>query len=62
MDDVTPVGQHVRFDLDDFLRGNPDEQVDIAIKLLAGGIITVDEAREFVDLAPSSSLGVPDND
>lgn len=62
MDDVTPVGQHVRFDLDDFLRGNPDEQVDIAVKLLAGGIITVDEARELVDLAPSSSLGVPDND
>jgi hypothetical protein len=62
MDDVTPRGQQVRFDMDDFLRGNPAEQVDIAVKLLAGGIITVDEARDLVDLAPSTTLGAPAND
>ena len=59
MDDVTPRGQTVRFDMDDFLRGNPAEQVDIAVKLLAGGIITIDEARDLVDLAPSSTIGAP---
>lgn len=55
MDDVTPRGQKVRFDMDDFLRGNPNEQADIAIKLVQAGIITVDEARDLVDLAPSTT-------
>lgn len=57
MDDVTPRGQYVCFDMDDFLRGNPAEQSDIAIKLLTAGIITVDEARDLVDLAPSTPIG-----
>jgi len=56
MDDVTPRGQYVKFDLDDFLRGNPAEQTDIAIKLTQAGIITVDEAREMVDYAPSTAI------
>jgi phage portal protein BeeE len=56
MDDVTPRGQKVRFDLDDFLRGNPTEQTDIAIKLTQAGIITIDEAREMVDYAPSTAI------
>jgi len=56
MDDVTPRGQYVKFDLDDFLRGNPADQADIAIKLTQAGIITVDEARDMVDYAPSTAI------
>jgi HK97 family phage portal protein len=57
MDDVTPRGQYVKFDVDDFLRGNPAEQSDIAIKLVGAGIITIDEARDMVDYAPSTPMG-----
>jgi len=56
MDDLTPRGQQVEFELDDYLRGNAPERVDIVTKLLSAGIITVDEARAMEDLAPT---GVP---
>ena len=64
MDDVTPRGQRVRFDVDDFLRGNPSEQADIAIKLAQAGIITINEARDLVDYAPSTPItpGAPENE
>jgi len=52
MVDVTPRGQKVRFDLDDYLRGNPLEQIEVLGKMLDYGIINVDEAREEMDLAP----------
>ena len=52
MDDVTPRNQIVRFAIDDFLRGNPSERVDITIKLLDAGIIDLNEAREMEDLSP----------
>ena len=52
MNDLTPRGQTVRFDLDDYLRGNPMEQIDVLTKMLDAGLITVDEAREEMDLAP----------
>lgn len=39
-----------RFDLDNFLRGNPMEQVDVAIKLMDAGIITDVDAREMLDI------------
>ena len=52
MNDVTPRGQIVKFDLDDYLRGNPLEQVEVLSKMLEAGIINVDEAREEMDLAP----------
>jgi HK97 family phage portal protein len=55
-DAVTPRGQYVRFDLDDFLRGNPEDRVDVIIKLHQAGIITTDEAREMEDLAPSTPV------
>lgn len=41
-----------RFDLDDFLRGNATERVDITLKLLDAGLITIDEARAREDLTP----------
>jgi HK97 family phage portal protein len=52
MNDVTPRGQVVRFDLDDYLRGNPLEQIEVLSKMLEAGIINVEEAREEMDLAP----------
>ena len=52
MNDITPRGQEVEFELDDFLRGNATERVDVTIKLLAAGIISIDEARAMEDLAP----------
>lgn len=54
-DDITPRGQYVEFELDDFLRGNPGERVDTIVKLLDAGIINVDEARAMEDLAPRGS-------
>jgi phage portal protein BeeE len=56
MDDLTPRGQQVEYELDDYLRGNSAERVDIITKLLTAGVITVDEARAMEDLAPT---GVP---
>jgi len=52
MNDITPRGQIVRFDLDDYLRGNPLEQVEVLSKMLEIGLIDIDEAREEMDLAP----------
>ena len=61
MDDVTPRNQVIRFDIDDFLRGNPIERVDVTIKLLDAGIIDVAEAREMEDLAPRGTEPATDN-
>ena len=61
MDDVTPRNQIVRFAIDDFLRGNPSERVDITIKLLDAGIINLDEAREMEDLSPRGTQPANDN-
>ena len=52
MNDLTPRGQKVRFDLDDYLRGNPLEQIEVLGKMLDYGLIDVEEAREEMDLAP----------
>ena len=52
MNDITPRGQVVRFDLDDYLRGNPLEQIEVLGKMLEYGLIDVEEAREEMDLAP----------
>jgi HK97 family phage portal protein len=47
---LLPRGQHCRFDLDDFLRGNPTERAEIYSKLVPLGIMTVDEVRRDEDL------------
>ena len=52
MNDLTPRGQVVKFDLDDYLRGNPLEQIEVLGKMLEYGLIDVEEAREEMDLAP----------
>lgn len=61
MDDVTPRNQIVRFDLDDFLRGNAAERVEMSINLYTSGIITREEAREFVDISPAGVEQSSDN-
>lgn len=53
MDDITIMGQHVRFDLDDFLRGNPTERAAFYRDVVPLGVLTVDEAREMEDLSPA---------
>ncbi|NBV36984.1 MAG: phage portal protein [Bacteroidetes bacterium] len=53
MDDITIMGQHVRFDLDDFLRGNPTERAAFYRDVVPLGILTVDEARAMEDLSPA---------
>lgn len=53
MDDITITGQHVRFDLDDFLRGNPTERAAFYRDVVPLGILTVDEARAMEDLSPA---------
>lgn len=52
MEDVSVRNSEVRFDLDDFLRGNPLERIDVITKLLAANVIDIDEARAMEDLAP----------
>lgn len=52
MNDLTPRGSIVKFDLDDYLRGNPLEQIEVLERMIAAGIISVDEAREEMELAP----------
>jgi hypothetical protein len=52
MNDLTPRGSCVKFDLDDYLRGNPLEQIEVLGKMLEYGLINVDEAREAMDYAP----------
>ena len=52
MNDLTPRGQEVKFDLDDYLRGNPLEEIQVLTAMLDAGLINVDEARAEMDLAP----------
>lgn len=61
MDDVTPRNQIVRFDLDDFLRGNTLERVDMSIRLYDSGIISRDEARYLVDIPAGGTEEAGDN-
>lgn len=55
MNDVTPRGHTVRFELDAMLRGNPMERSQLYHSLIPLGVLTVEEAREWEDLAPNSS-------
>lgn len=50
MPDITPITQEVRFSLEDYLRGNPAEQVEVVGKMIELGLIDVPEARGMLDL------------
>ena len=48
--DFTPAGNTVKFDLDDFLRGNPFERAQVYEILNRIGAMSVDEIREEEDM------------
>lgn len=56
MDDLTPRGQYVRFDLSDFLRGNDAEQAELAIRLYEAGLATKQQAIDMVDVIPNENF------
>lgn len=59
MNDVTAMGNEVRFDLDaSFLRANPMDELLVIEKMLALGLITVEQAMEMTDLTPNGSEGM----
>ena len=50
LSDFTPLGQDVKFDLDDFLRGNPLERAQVYEILNRVGAMSIEEIREEEDL------------
>jgi HK97 family phage portal protein len=50
LSDFTPLGQEVKFDLDDFLRGNPMERAQVYEILNRIGAMSIEEIREEEDL------------
>lgn len=59
MNDVTANGNEVRFDLDkSFLRVNPMDELLVIEKMLALGLITIEQAMEMTDLTPNGSEGI----
>lgn len=48
--DFLPSGQYARYDLDDFLRGNPLERAQVYQILSQIGAMTIDEIREEEDM------------
>ena len=56
MNDVTANGNEVRFDLDkSFLRANPMDELLVIEKMLALGLITLDQAMSMTDVTPNGS-------
>ena len=56
MDDITARGNAVRFDVDStFLKTEPMERLLVIEKMLALGLITLDQAMEMEDLTPNGS-------
>lgn len=59
LSDVIPRGQSVAFDVQRFLRSDPQAAADYAIALKTAGLITADEARAMLGI-PASSTTTPD--
>jgi hypothetical protein len=55
MDDITPMTQRVRFEVEEYLRGTAMERIEVIGKMLELGLIDINEAREMEDLAPRGS-------
>ena len=55
MDDITPMTQRVRFEVEEYLRGTALERIEVIGRMLELGIIDVNEARAMEDLAPRGS-------
>ena len=56
MNDITPSTQKICIDLDSgFLRANPTERLAVIEKMLALGLITVQDAMAMEELSPNGS-------
>jgi hypothetical protein len=55
MDDITPMTQRVRFEVEEYLRGTALERIEVIGRMLELGLIDINEAREMEDLAPRGS-------
>ena len=56
LDDLTPRGTVVRFDVDDtFLRADPMQRLQVVEKLLELNLITLDQAKAMEDLSPEGA-------
>jgi HK97 family phage portal protein len=55
MDDITPMTQRVRFEVEEYLRGTATERIEVTARMLELGLINIDEAREMEGLAPRGS-------
>ena len=61
MDDLTPRGQAVRFCIDDtFLKADAMERLNVIEKLLALGLIDVNQAKQMEDLTPDGDGEIED--
>ena len=59
MDDITARGNAVRFDVDStFLKTDPMERLLVIEKMIALGLITVEQAMEMEDLTPNGNEGI----
>lgn len=59
MNDVTPQGQEVKFDVDkSFLRANPMDELLVIEKMLSLNLIDLSQAMEMTDLTPNGSAGM----
>jgi hypothetical protein len=59
MDDITPRGHLVKFDIDkNFLATDPLQELAVIEKLLSLGLITTEQAMEMTDLTPNGSNGI----
>lgn len=59
MNDITAAGHAVRFDVDSsFLKTEPMQRLLVIEKMLALGLITVEQAMEMEDLTPNGSEGI----
>jgi HK97 family phage portal protein len=55
-DDLSPMTQEIRFDIDSgFLRADPMERLAVIEKMLQLELITVQQAREMEDLSPNGN-------
>ena len=61
MDDLTPRGQQVKFDLDDtFLRPDPATRIAVLGQMLTLGLIDVNQAKQMEGLSPEGDGEVED--
>ena len=55
MDDITPMTQRVRFEVEEYLRGTAVERIEVTGRMLELGLIDINEARQMEGLAPRGS-------